>query len=130
MNTDKLLEMLLDAIDYSFLQIDNSYDKTLTYPVIDKIQYIKEQLKNNEPVSEDLKKFAEEWDESLYRSDAVIAGADWKERQMIKDAIEVEVKIDAGGYPYIPIIELYDYDKDVPLAKDGDKVKVILVKED
>ena len=56
MNTDKLLEMLLDAIDYSFLQIDNSYDKTLTYPVIDKIQYIKEQLKNNEPVSEDLKK--------------------------------------------------------------------------
>ena len=46
MNTDKLLKMLLEAIDYSFLQIDGSYDKTLTYPVIDKIQYIKEQVKN------------------------------------------------------------------------------------
>lgn len=44
MNTDKLLGMLLEAIDYSFLQIDG-YDKTLTYPVIDKVQYIKEQVK-------------------------------------------------------------------------------------
>ena len=46
MNTDKLLKMLLEAIDYSFLQTDGSYDKTLTYPVIDKIQYIKEQIKD------------------------------------------------------------------------------------
>lgn len=45
MNTDKLLKMLLEAIDYSFLQTDGSYDKTLTYPVIDKIKYIKEQVK-------------------------------------------------------------------------------------
>lgn len=43
---------------------------------------------------------------------------------------ETEVKIDAGGYPYIPIIELYDYEKDVPLAKKGDKVKVIILKEE
>ena len=48
MNTDKLLRMLLEAIDYSFLQTDGSYDKTLTYPVIDKIQYIKEQIKDVE----------------------------------------------------------------------------------
>ena len=40
---------------------------------------------------------------------------------------ETEVRIDAGGYPYIPIIELYDYEKDVPLAKKGDKVKVIIM---
>ena len=39
-----------------------------------------------EPVSDDLKKFAEEWDESLYRSDAVIAGAKWHKQQMIKSA--------------------------------------------
>lgn len=37
-------------------------------------------------VSDDLKKFAEEWDESLYRSDAVIAGAKWHKQQMIKSA--------------------------------------------
>ena len=54
MNTDKLLKMLLEAIDYSFLQTDGSYDKTLTYPVIDKIQYIKEQVKDVEAKEVDL----------------------------------------------------------------------------
>lgn len=48
MNTDKLLEMLLEAIDYSFLQSNGDYDKSLTYPVIDKVRYIKEKLKNKE----------------------------------------------------------------------------------
>lgn len=38
-----------------------------------------------EPASEDLKKFAEEWDESLYRSDAVIAGANWQKNLNKKD---------------------------------------------
>ena len=56
MNTDKLLNMLLEAIDYSFLQTDGSYDKTLTYPVIDKIQYIKEKVKNMEVREVDLEK--------------------------------------------------------------------------
>lgn len=55
--------------------------------------------------------------------------ADAKE-QMMKDATEITVHIDAGGYPYIPQMELYDYDKDIPLAKEGDKYKVILIKED
>lgn len=55
--------------------------------------------------------------------------ADAREQMMVK-AIDVEVKVDAGGYPYTPAIELYDYDKDVPLAKEGDKYKVILIKED
>ena len=54
MNTGKLLKMLLEAIDYSFLQTDGSYDKTLTYPVIDKIQYIKEQVKDVEAKEVDL----------------------------------------------------------------------------
>ena len=82
-----------------------------------------------ESVSEELKKFAEEWDESLYRSDAVIAGAKWKEEQMMKKAIEREVKIDSGGYPYIDATELYDYENDKPLAKEGDKIKIIIIKE-
>lgn len=41
----KLLDLLLDAIDYSFLQIDGNYDKSLTYPVIDKVNYIKKLIK-------------------------------------------------------------------------------------
>jgi len=45
--------------------------------------------------------------------------------------LEREVKIDAGGYPCIDCyIEFYDYEKDIPLAKEGDKVKVIVVKEE
>lgn len=53
-----------------------------------------------------------------------------REKQMFAKAIDADVKVDAGGYPYIPQMELYDYDNDVPLAKEGDKYKVILIKED
>jgi hypothetical protein len=43
---------------------------------------------------------------------------------------EVEVKEDAGGYPYIDKhFELYDYDKDEPLFKAGDKVVVQIRKK-
>ena len=51
-------------------------------------------------------------------------------QQLLAKAIDATVHIDAGGYPYIPQMELYDYDKDIPLAKEGDKYKVILIKED
>ena len=43
---------------------------------------------------------------------------------------EVEVKEDAGGYPYINEIELYDYDNDKPLAKKGDKIRIQITKVD
>ena len=57
-------------------------------------------------------------------------GAMWQKEKMMVNATKVTVHIDAGGYPYIPQMELYDYDNDVPLAKEGDKYKVILIKED
>jgi hypothetical protein len=57
-------------------------------------------------------------------------GAKWKEYQMMQNATEVTVKMNAGTYPYIPEMELYDYDKDIPLSKEGDKYKVVLIKED
>lgn len=53
------------------------------------------------------------------------AGANWQKEQMVKNSIECIVYIDAGGYPYIGV-ELYDYKNDKPLAKLGDKVKVII----
>ena len=49
--------------------------------------------------------------------------------QMTTKAIDVEVKVDAGGYPYIEATELYDYDNDKPLAKAGDKIKVVFIKD-
>lgn len=62
--------------------------------------------------------------------DAIEFGAKWKEQQMMTKAIVREVKVDAGGYPYIDTTELYDYDKDMPLAKEGDKVKVIILNDE
>ena len=56
--------------------------KILDY--IDKVQ--------KEPVSEDLEAAAEEWDESLYRSDAFKAGAKWQKE---KDESKTE---DLGDY--------------------------------
>ena len=45
MITDKeMLIRLVQAIDYSFLKTDGSYDKSLTYPVIDKVNWIKRSL--------------------------------------------------------------------------------------
>ena len=82
--------------------------------------------KKEEPVSEDLKKFAEEWDESLYRSDAVIAGAKWHKQQIMKEAVEAQYhgNVMFQGQTFV----LWDY-KDLPLEA-GDKVKLIIVNED
>ena len=66
----------------------------------------------------------------LAEDHAMLAGMEKMKERMMKNAIELEVKKDAGGYPYIDCIELYDYDKDVPLANEGDKYKVILIKEE
>ena len=51
-------------------------------------------------------------------------------QQMMANAVDATVHFDAGGYPYIPQMELYDYDKDESLAKEGDRVKVVVIKED
>lgn len=40
------------------------------------------------------------------------------------------VKEDAGGFPYIPVIELFDYNNGQFLAKKGEIVKVIIIKEE
>lgn len=54
---------------------------------------------------------------------------EWQKQKMMKDAIEREIKEDAGGYPFIEATELYDYDNDKPLAKAGDKIKVVFIKD-
>ena len=105
--------------------------------------------KQEEPVSEDLEEAKEtQWAAMEYTSsvaksstsvrdwctndvvDAFKAGAKWDKQQMLKDAVERVVKVDAGGYPYIDNTELYDYTEDRPLAKAGDKVKIVVIKED
>jgi hypothetical protein len=53
--TDKeKLNMLLEAIDYSFWNpTEKDYNRELTYPVIDKVKFIKRMLQE-ESVSEEL----------------------------------------------------------------------------
>ena len=91
-----------------------------------------------EPVSNNLKEAADNYvghapeiDEDLScftKRNAFIAGAQWQKERILNVATEREVKVDVGGYPYIDFTELYDFDKDIPLAKEGDKVKLVIVK--
>ena len=92
-----------------------------------------------EPLSENLEEAIRKYEQRLEKENpateaydfasAIRFGANWQKEQMMAKAVDIEVKVDAGGYPYIPQMELYDYDKDIPLAKKGDKYKVILIKE-
>lgn len=50
------------------------------------------------------------------------------DKKKILAEVERTVKVDAGGYPYIDATELYDYDNEQPLAKAGDKIKLIIIK--
>ena len=76
------------------------------------------------------KEYLDEYPYDAYAQSMFKRGAQWQKEQIMKDATDVTVHIDAGGYPYIPKIELYDYDNDVPLAKEWDKYKVVLIKEE
>jgi len=66
----------------------------------------------------------------LAEDHAMLAGMEKMKEELMAKAVEVTVHIEAGNYPYIPQMELYDYDNDVPLAKEGDKYKVVLIKEE
>ena len=48
--TDKeKLNMLLEAIDYSFWNpAENDYNRELTYPVIDKVKFVKRMLQQDQ----------------------------------------------------------------------------------
>lgn len=69
--------------------------------------------------------------EAKYRYEAYKELSEWLDELNITDvdAVEREVKEDAGGYPYIDATELYDYENDKPLAKAGDRVKVVFIKD-
>lgn len=87
-------------------------------------QYAEQEIKtwgSNEP------------DERKEIHDDFIAGAKWSRSRVFKYSIdELDVKEDAAGYPFVRLgtLELYDYSKNEPLAKKGDKVKVIVIPEE
>lgn len=74
-------------------------------------------------------KYAQDKYMPVQTAEAFRAGYNKCRQEMMNSAIEREVKVDAGGYPFIDATELYDYNNDKPLAKAGDKVKVLIVKD-
>ena len=145
MNTENKLE--IDDFTKALAECINQAQCAVVDPMVH-AEIWKEELlelaKGKEPVSEDLEEAAKHYLYSNILYDDVYvgnptdkdciemfkAGANWKEQQLMAKAVDATVHIDAGGYPYIPQMELYDYDKDIPLAKEGEKVKVIVIKED
>jgi len=94
-----------------------------------KINTLEAKEVQEEPVSEELEEVAEEWDESLYRSDAFKAGAKWQEKQMIVKAVDGYVieDIEEGNGDFLLSADYLP--KSIGL-KDQQKVKVIVIKED
>lgn len=92
-----------------------------------------------EPVSEDFKQFEEtyldkEKDEILCiydRHAGLVDGAQWQKQQIMNGSTTRVVHIGEDLCPFIRRYELaFDIKSQVQDVKDGDKVKVIIIKED
>ena len=86
-------------------------------------------LEQSKNLEDEATKYAQDKYMPVQTAEAFRAGYNKCRQEMMNSAIEREVKVDAGGYPYIEATELYDYDNDKPLAKAGDKVNVVFIKE-
>ena len=101
--------------------------KALTQ-ILDFINTLEVKEVEEEPVSEELKEAADEWDGSLYRSDAFIAGANWQKQQMMKDAINGKV-INSGNSGSVLDTQYGVLYLNPSSFHYGDKVKVVIIKE-
>lgn len=90
---------------------------------------VKEVEESSKDLEDEATKYAQDKYMPVQTAEAFRAGYNKCRQEMMNSAIEREVKEDAGGYPYIDATELYDYDNDKPLAKAGDKIKVLIVKD-
>ena len=86
-------------------------------------------LEQSKNLEDEATKYAQDKYMPVQTAEAFRAGYNKCRQEMMNSAIEREVKVDAGGYPYIEATELYDYDNDKPLAKAGDKVNVVFIKD-
>lgn len=123
---------ILSGVDRTYAYAQYEAFKSL-FPYLDSLEVkeVEEPSKDLEEAADNYVGHAPEIDEDLScftKRNAFIAGAQWKKERILNVATEREVKVDVGGYPYIDFTELYDFDKDIPLAKKGDKVKLVIVK--
>ena len=126
----------------SYLEILNFIDSLQEEPVSEELEKVSEAyvlddyIKPWRELVKEAFKAGAKWQKSqdqstieLAEDHAMLAGMEKMKEEMMMDAIDVTVHMDSGGYPYIPQIEFYDYDKDIPLTKEGDRYKVILIKD-
>ena len=59
-----------------------------------------------------------------FMCEVFVAGAEWDREQMMAEAVDTVVSLDAGGFPFI------EFGVGKFGLKVGDKVRVIIVKED
>lgn len=128
---DTLMKAMADAgytFDFEKKELKKIEQKPATMSLDEAIEHCKEKSCGNSACALEHKQLAE-WLKELKE---LRSQTTWKpsDEQMMAKATDVTVHVDAGGYPYIPQMELYDYDKDEPLANEGDKYKVILIKEE
>ena len=129
-NEDKDLEETINTIK---LLTSNTALLTFEYGFRKGAEWQKEKDKSlSDDLGEYINELSKQFPEMSFAklSRIAVRVAKWQMAQMMKDATDVTVHADAGGYPYIPQMELYDYDKDIPLAKEGDKYNVVLIKKD
>ena len=116
-----LADIIFNAAKHGYMPYDTQDEycaMEIAKKNIDKFIVPKKQEKL---VGEELEEAAEEWDESLYRSDAFKAGAKWMRKQMMSKAIDGIARPDDGEV----WCDLKPFN-----FKDGDKVKVIVIKEE
>ena len=90
---------------------------------------VKEVEESSKDLEDEATKYAQDKYMPVQTAEAFRAGYNKCRQEMMNTAIEREVKEDAGGYPYIDATELYDYENDKPLAKAGDKIKIVFIKD-
>lgn len=121
------IERRRNAIDYIGMPTCAEYNRVWAYnDVLEIIDSLEE-----EPVSEDLEVAAKSYSAyrrgddteisyDINRYEGVIAGAIWQKQQMMKDAIDGWFDEEIGAFNY----DWRNYD-----FKDGDKVKIIIIKK-
>ena len=114
-------------------QLGRSSEAKYRVEMLEEISYLIDSMQE-EPVSEDLEKVADQYSESVesdYSNDmfdshnifeAVIYGAKWQKQQMMKDAVEAIVQTNSMSGNTVVVHLDCKY-------KAGDKVKLIIIKE-
>lgn len=122
---DEIERLKKKLLDHIIIQSDFSYAQRCAHQLNKIIRFI--DALQEEPVSEDLEKEIDRWSKKQYYNDsekcvfAVVARhfAEWQKQHMMKDAVDATIPI--HGQIWIDNNTSY---------KAGDKVKVIITKED